>query len=502
MIVESEQINKTKGYRRLEMIPGILMIATYVVLFALSFWQPLWVITFIMIYALLWFVRVAYFVTYLFIAWKKYKVEIETDWMTKVRAISGWDKKYHVVFYPHWSEPFEVIDYTLESLKATNYPNDKIIVVFGGEDRAGEGWKEREKKLHAKYKDTFFKFMTTTHEDADNEVVGKSANANYMARQFHKVLDEELHIPYEDLIVSNFDSDTTTHPEYFARLAYAYLTHPNPTRASYQPLALFDNNVWESQWFARVVATSTSFWLLTELARPEQFMTFSSHSMSWKALVDVGYWQKDIVTEDSRIFLQCYLRYDGDYELVPMYVPVNMDTVSIDSLKGTIINQYKQIRRWAWSAEHQAYLIKFFSQNKIIPFWKKIRYIFKLVEGQLSWATAPILLLVFTRLPLHIASLQGNTSVLVQNAPIIIERFLQFSMIGMLFSAYFSIKLLPGKPQKKVLQRYGGIILQWLLLPFTMIIFGSIPAIEAQWRLMIGKHLAFWNTQKARIKKD
>ena len=40
-------------------------------------------------------------------------------------------------------------------------------------------------------------------------------------------------------------------------------------------------------------------------------MTFSSHSMSLRMLIDVGYWEKDIVSEDSRIFLQGLIKYDG-----------------------------------------------------------------------------------------------------------------------------------------------------------------------------------------------
>ncbi len=494
--------NKQK-YRLFEMIPGSLVIFVFVLLTALSFFKPLWVIYFIILYAFLWLVRVAYFVIYLFISWKKYREEVSVDWFGKVQKIENWEKIYHVVFLPHWKEPVEVLEHTLDKLSDSNYPMDKVIVVLGGEERAGEDWKKREDHINKKYKNSFFKIITTTHpKDLPGEVVGKSANAVHMAKRFREILDNELRIPYENIIVSNFDCDTVVHEQYLARLTYAYLTHPNPTRASYQPLALYNNNIWESPSFTRVVANSTTFWLMTELSRPEQFMTFSSHSMSWKALVDVGYWDKTIITEDSRIFLQCYFHYDGEYELVPIYVPINMDTVAVDSLWRTIVNQYNQMKRWAWSVEHQPYLLTEFKKHPRIPRWSKLRYYWKFAEGQFSWATAPLLLTIFSRLPLHVASAQNNTSVLVQNAPFVIEQILQFAMIGMFFSALFNVLLLPSdKPPKNPTLKYGTIVLQWVLLPITLIVFGSIPAIDAQMRLLTGKTLVFWNTEKSRIKK-
>jgi hypothetical protein len=39
---------------------------------------------------------------------------------------------------------------------------------------------------------------------------------------------------------------------------------------------------------------------------------------------------------------------------------------------------------------------------------------------------------------------------------------------------------------------------QWLILPFSIIIFGAIPGLESQTRLMINKRLGFFVTPKSR----
>ena len=114
--------------------------------------------------------------------------------------------------------------------------------------------------------------------------------------------------------------------------------------------------MWESPSILRVMAFGTTFWLMTALAQQDSLVTFSSHSMSWRALLDAGFHDKRIVSEDSRIFYQCFLAYNGDYRVTPMYIPVSMDTARDDNWWQSIKNLYKQQRRWAWGVEHVPFL--------------------------------------------------------------------------------------------------------------------------------------------------
>ena len=128
-------------------------------------------------------------------------------------------------------------------------------------------------------------------------------------------------------------------------------------RAIYQPIPLFTNNIYEAPALARVVAFSTTFWQMMQQSRPERLTSFSSQSIPFQALVDIGFWQKDIVSEDSRIFWQGYLRYHGDFRVEPLFYPVSMDANVAPTFWGTMKNIYKQQRRWGWGCENIPYML-------------------------------------------------------------------------------------------------------------------------------------------------
>jgi hypothetical protein len=237
------------------------------------------------------------------------------------------------------------------------------------------------------------------------------------------------------------------------------------------------------------------------MSRPEKLLTFSSHSMSFKMLVDVGFHEKTIVSEDSRICLQALVRYDGDYEVVPIFVTLSMDTVYIGSLKKSLINQYKQMRRWAWGVEHFPWLWdNFFGRhaNRRIAFKKRFQYLWNQFEGMYSWATAPALMMVVGRLPLWLASDADKATAFFQKAPYTLEKLMMLGMVGLIINSVMYTFLLPARPKGYGVWNYLIMMLQWLIFPITMIIFGAIPATESQTRLLLGGRyrLGFWVTEK------
>ena len=494
-------IKKTKFYRFLEIIPGALIWSTMFLAVLFSLIRPLWVLYFVIVFDLYWFFRVIYFVFYLTFSWKKLRADLQVDWYKLIREQHPEYKKlWHLIFLPTYKEDIEVLRTTLRALDQTQYPKDKYIVVLAGEERDRENFLENAELLKDEFGKAFGHFLVVVHpQNLPDEIPGKGSNLNFAGKQVQKFVDD-LKIPYKDIVVSAFDVDTAVHPQYFAYLAYKYLTTPNPLRASYQPIALYNNNIWESPLLIRIAAWGTTFWLMTELPRSERLFTFSSHSMPFQALVDVGFWEKTIVTEDSRIFLQCFIHYDGDYRVVPLYIPVSMDTVATGNYIKSFKSLYLQQRRWAWGIEHFPYMVYNFLQHKAIPLRKKIKFVWNLGEGMYSWATAPILIFILGQLPFWAGERLVGQSVLFQATPGLLEWIMRAAMMGIILSAILSSRLLPPLPKNVPYYNKLHIFWQWIFLPISLIVFGSIPAFDAQTRLMLGKYLGFNVTEKKRAK--
>ena len=493
---------KTK-MRVLEIIPGLLVWVTFIGVIVFSLVKPLWAIFFIIAFDIYWLLRILYMLIYLLTSWHRFRRDMKVDWFSQVKDLDKDYRQYfHLIFLPTYTEPFSIVEKPFQALINSNYDLKKFIIVLAGEERDKEGFLQIAHQIEEKYGHNFSHFLITIHpKDIPQELPGKGSNIHYAATQARDLIDQ-LGLDYSKVIVSAFDIDTCVHPSYFAYLTYKYLTHPDPTHASYQPIAIYNNNIWQSNPIVRVVASSTTFWLFTDLSRSERLFTFSSHSMSFETLVKVGYWDNTIVTEDSRIFLQGLVYYQGDYQTVPMYLPVYMDTVDIGQFWRSLKNQYKQMRRWAWGVEHFPWMVKQFwfkdGQGKKIPFLKKIYYVWNQTEGVYSWATAPIIILLAGHLPLWVASQQERTTALFQNAPHILALLMRSSMVGLIVIAVLYTIMLPKIPKNYKWYNYLVMILQWVLVPITLIIFGSLPAADAQTRLALGGRfrLGFWVTEK------
>lgn len=483
-------------------IPGLISWGTLVGLTLLAFFLPFWIAIFVIVYDVYILVRAVYMAVHLIYAYRKLKQYSQIDWNTRLNGVSNprldWRKIQHLIVLPTSGEGVEVLRTSLHSIAQSDFPLQQLNVVIGFEERGGEEAKAKAATLEKEFGHLFGTFLTSFHPDGlPGEKRVKSANASWAIRQLEEKLAPQ-NIPVENMLVSNFDCDTVVEKNYFSYLTYTFLTHPDPYRVSYQPIPLYNNNLWDAPAFSRVIATGSTFWQLIESTRPERLVTFSSHSMTLKALHDVGYWAPNIVSEDSRIFWQCLLYYNGHYRTEPLYTTVSMDAALAPSVWRTLINQYKQKRRWAWGIENFPYLVEGFIANPKIPFRLKATYLFRTLEGHYSWATAPIIVAGLGWLPILFGGPAFHSTVLSYSLPFVARTLMTVAMFGLVISATLAFMLLPEKPSRVGSWKYGGMLLQWALVPVIATVLSAFPALDAETRLMLGRDLHFNVMQKTR----
>jgi len=487
-------------YKAFEILPGALAWATLLFVFFCSWKTPVFIAFFIIAFDVYWFLKTVFLSLHLRYGFRETKKNMKIDWMKRLREEKqGWEDFYHLVLLPVYKEGEDIVEPTMDSILNCNYPKDKMIIVYATEERAGQEAQELAKKTKEKYQDKFFRFHITVHpKDIEGEIAGKGSNIAWAGKDVkEKIIDKE-NLPYDKIIVSALDIDTVLWKEYFSRLMYVYLSTKNPQRASYQPVPFYINNIWEAPAIARVISFSATFWHTLQQERPERMTTFSSHSMSFQALVDVGFWQANVVSEDSRIFWQCFLKYDGDYTVVPLYYPVNMDANVAPKFWQTMINQYKQQRRWGFGVENVPYFLFGFWKNKKIPKEKKWHYGWTIIEGFHSWSTNALIIFFLGWLPLYLGGEAFNQMLLAYNLPEITKSIMTLAMLGIVTSVILTMMILPPKPPEYGKWKYLMMILQWPLLFITIIVFGALPGLESQTRLMTGHYLGFWVTPKSR----
>lgn len=489
-------------YRMIEILPGSLTWFTLIGVVLGAWLVPVWAAFFIVAFDLYWLVKTVYLSMHLRVNWKRMRRYIKLDWEERLQNLK-YDHIWQMIILPYYKEGFDVISGTIESLLCAKYDKDKMIVVLAYEERAGCEAEENAERISEKYKNSFAHFLLIKHpQNLLGEMPGKGSNTAFAAEEARKKILDANKIKYEDVLVSAFDIDTRPYEQYFLCLTWHFLTCENPYRTSFQPIPVYNNNIWDVPAFSRVVAASGTFWQMIQQERPERLATFSSHSVSFRTLYEMNYWQKNMVSEDSRIFWNGIMRFDGDYQAVPLSYPVSLDANLAPTFWQTVKNVYKQQRRWCWGVENVPYILFGFLKNKKISWKKKLRYSFMQLEGFWSLATNPLIIFLLGWLPLFLGGHAFNETLLSYNLPRVTRNLMEIAMLGLIMSAIISTSLLPPRPAGKRKHKYLAMVLQWVLIPFTIPIFGAIPGVDSQTHLLFGKYLGFWVTPKHRPKAD
>ncbi|MBR3270120.1 hypothetical protein IKG07_02635 [Candidatus Saccharibacteria bacterium] len=411
-------------------------------------------------------------------------------------------KTLHVMIVTAYDESIDVLKPSIEAIKNSTFPNDRIIVALAYEERGGEAMKETAKKLHQEFKGVFKDFLLVEHPDGiSGEVVGKGPNLTY-AGYFVAEYFEKHHLNKENAIVTSLDSDNHVHPKYLDNVAYEFITHPSRQRMSYQPVSLFMNNIWDAPAPTRVIAVSNSFFNVITTMRPHVLRNFASHSQPLQALEAMDFWSKRTIVEDGHQFWRSLFFFGGDYTVLPIRIPIYQDAVLDETFLKTVKAQFIQVRRWYYGASDVAYVgTKLFCKKseRPVPFWQLFPKFWRLLDGHVTLAIlAPIV--AFGGWVPMLMNLSAHTMV-GYNLPNVVSIVETFASVGLIITILVSLRMLPPRPAKYRKGKTILMVLQWVLMPITSILYQSIAAFYAQTRLMLGKYMEKFDVTKKVVKK-
>ncbi len=512
-------------YRFFEILPGVLSWLLLLAPIILSFINITAAVIFILAYLLVYFVRSVGFSIDGLKGYRSMRQHLKEDWQALVsdveaRAIAPEDlpkrPKWHIrnierlktstntykpsdlihaVIIATVNESREVLEPTIRSIIDGKQDNKKVILVLAYEGRAGEEAEKRVLSLINEYKKYFLDAIAIKHPpNIPDEIIGKGSNITYAGRQLKAYL-EARKIDPKNVIVTTLDADNRPNTNYFLAVSYAFCVVSDPIRASYQPLPMFTNNIWDAPTMMRVIATGNTLFYIVGTTRPHRVRNFSAHAQSMQALIDMDFWSVRTVVEDGHHFWRSYFHFNGDYQVYSISIPVYQDAVLADGYLKTIRAQFIQLRRWTYGVSDVAYVADkgFFHKNSI-PKSDLIAKFLNLLEGHVTWATGTILVFGAAFIP----PLISPQSFAANEIPLIVSRIQKIGLIGLLASVYVCLVTLPPRPSRVKRHRSVLMVLQWVLAPFTGVVFGSLAAFNSQTRLIFKRYLnKFDLTEKA-----
>ncbi len=505
-------------YRFFEILPGALSWTLILLPLILSLINVTVAVFFILLYLLIFFVRSIAYTTRALAGYRTMKRHMKLDWNGLAADVEAGEptgsdikrpkwhfdnlKRYrakdpeqtfrpseltHAIIIATVNESREVLEPTIQAVLASDYDAKKVILVIAYEGRAGKQAEARVKDLIKLYGDKFKHAMAVKHPaGVPGEIVGKGANITHAGRALKRYLAKEKLDPAR-VLVTTLDADNRPDPRYLPALSYVYCVAPDPVNASFQPLPMFTNNIWDAPTLMRVIATGNNLFYIVTTQRPHLSRNFSAHAQSMRALIDMDFWSVRTIVEDGHHFWRSYFHFDGDYRVYPLSIPIYQDAVLAEGYMRTIKAQFYQLRRWTYGASDVAYVADkgFWHKNHASKFDVVAKFL-RLLEGHVTWATGPLLIYFAAFIPplIHPQNLAAN------QLPLIVSRVQRVGIVGLLATIYVCLITLPPRPARYKRHHHIFMLTQWIFLPVTSLAYGCLAAFNSQTRLMFKRYLS------------
>lgn len=486
-----------KTQRALEILPGL--VSWSLILFPIwgSLVVPQLVAYYIIIFAVYWLVRSISMAVLAIGAHIKISAARKFDWLADLQAQfpNKWNQVHHIIIIPTYKEPQSILERTLFALAEQTMPAKNLHIMLSFEEREGAPAREKAAALKKEFSGVFGNLWTTLHPDIEGEVKGKSSNTCWGAKEAKKHLIDQQGFELDMTTITSEDADAIFHHHYFAALTYEFLSNPERYNSIWQGAVVFYNNIWQVPPPIRVMASIFSVIQMHILMRSDRLINFSTYSTSLKHIVDIGYWDTNVIPEDYRLFFKSYFAKKGRFSVHPIFLPIYSDAAQSETWWSTFTNQYEQLKRWAWGVSDDAYIIKQYFLAEGVPFVDKTLRVLKTIEDHFLWPVNWFAITVSAFFP-PLLNQQFNRTILGKTLPQVTSALLTASLVSMVVIFIIDALNRPERPKKRSILSYILQPIEFLLLPVVGFFFSALPGIDAHTRLMLGKYIEYRVTEK------
>ena len=221
------------GARLFEAAPGLV---TWIMLLAPA-WIPilfktpgaLLVASAVLVFDMYWLIRAVTVVTGVYSTVWRMRRDMAKDWLAACRANreeGAHDplQYYHLCIIPTYTEPYHVLERTVQAIVESNYPPELTMVGIITRETDKPGW-ENVARLKEKFGSRLKGFYHIKDPLEPGIVIGKSAAMNWGGRWMVRVLTEEGY-DLDKILITNLDSDYRVHPQYFPWISWHHARTP------------------------------------------------------------------------------------------------------------------------------------------------------------------------------------------------------------------------------------------------------------------------------------
>jgi cellulose synthase/poly-beta-1,6-N-acetylglucosamine synthase-like glycosyltransferase len=450
---------------------------------------------FLIAFGAYWLWRSCEFTAGLFIGLARLECARRRDWASAASQLYPCARLNHLVIVPTYKESDVILGETLEWLARQTAPHERIAVVLAFEERDPQA-AARAGRLARRFARRFGHWLVTLHPDLPGEVKGKSSNLAWAARRVEEELIATGQLDPRNLLVTVCDADSRMDRQYLAALGHEVLSHRDGRLHIYQPAILFYANYARLPLPLRAVSSVFSLYSLARLAATHRLIPQSTYSLSWWAARRVGFWDVDVVPEDSHMFFKVWLHLGKRVRTRAIHLPVYADAAEGVDLWKSASCTYQQIRRWAWGVSDVPYLTLRTLRAQHIPWHLRLARVGWYIEEHLLWPSHWFLLTLGGLLP-----------------PLLNQGYYAHTTLGVWQTMAYSTLLGLCLPSL-VLAIMADVWLKWRsgdgssvftllsgvigfpLLPLTGLAMVALPALDAHTRLLFGRSLAYQVTEK------